>query len=85
MLHFSDRLAQTVCAGGAAVYQLVVQESVPRFVVGEGEDVVDGPVRPGTRSEVEFYVVFVLVEPGIEQEGLELHASTSKDKVASYY
>jgi hypothetical protein len=24
--------------------------------------------------------VFVLVEPGIEQEGLELHASTSKEK-----
>jgi hypothetical protein len=25
--------------------------------------------------------VFVLVEPGIEQEGLELHASTSKEKL----
>jgi len=25
--------------------------------------------------------VFVLVEPGIEQEGLELHASTSKKKL----
>ena len=24
--------------------------------------------------------MFVLVEPGIEQEGLELHASTSKEK-----
>ena len=51
-----------------------------RFVVGEGEDVVYCPRRSGARSEVEFYVVFVLVEPGIEQEGLELHASTSKEK-----
>jgi hypothetical protein len=25
--------------------------------------------------------VFVLVEPGIEQEGLELHASTSTEKL----
>jgi hypothetical protein len=24
--------------------------------------------------------VFVLIEPGIEQEGLELHASTSKEE-----
>jgi hypothetical protein len=47
----------------------VVQEAVARFVVGEGEDVVHGPGRSGARSEVEFYVVFVLVEPGIEQEG----------------
>ena len=38
-------------------------------------------VGSGTRSEVEFYVVFVLVEPGIEQEGLELHASTSEKKL----
>jgi len=29
--------------------------------------------------------VFVLVEPGIEQEGLELHASTSEGKVGSCY
>jgi hypothetical protein len=27
--------------------------------------------------------VFVLVEPGIEQEGLELHAGTSKEKLVS--
>ena len=80
-LHFSDRLAQTVGAGGAAVDQFVVQEAVAGFVVGEGEDVVDGPSRSSARSEVEFYVVFVLVEPGIEQEGLELHASTSKEKL----
>jgi hypothetical protein len=59
----------------------VVQEAVARFVVGEGEDVVYGPCRSGAGSEVEFYVVFVLVEPGIEQEGLELHASTSKEKL----
>ena len=72
---------QTVGAGGAAVDQVVVQEAVARFVVGEGEDVVYGPGRSGARSEVEFYVVFVLVEPGIEQEGLELQASTSKEKL----
>ncbi len=42
-----------------------------------------GPGRSGARSEVEFYVVFVLVEPGIEQEGLELHASTSKEKLVA--
>src|SRR5436305_2894673 len=81
-LHFSDRLTQTVGAGGAAVDQLVVQEAVACFVAGEGEDVVYGPGRSGARSEVEFYVVFVLVEPGIEQEGLEFHASTSKEKLA---
>jgi hypothetical protein len=59
----------------------VVQKTVARFVVGESEDVVYGPDRSGARSEVEFYVVFVLVEPGIEQEGLELHANTSKEKL----
>src|SRR6059058_934996 len=80
-LHFSDRLTQAVGAGGAAVDQVVVQEAVTRFVVGEGEDVVYGPGRPGARSEVEFYVVFVLVEPGVEQEGLELHAGTSEKLV----
>ena len=48
---------------------------------GEGEVVVYGPGRSGARSEVEFYVVFVLVEPGVEQEGLESHASTSKEKL----
>jgi hypothetical protein len=31
---------------------------------------------------IEFYVVFVLVEPGVEQEGLELHAGTSEEKLA---
>ena len=81
-LHFSDRLTQAVGAGGAAVDQVVVQEAVTRFVVGEGEDVVYGPGRPGARSEIEFYVVFVLVEPGVEQEGLELHAGTSEEKLA---
>jgi len=80
-LHFGDRFTQTVGAGGAAVDQVVVQEAVAHFVVGEGEDVVYGPGRSGACSEVEFYVVFVLVEPGIEQEGLELHASTSKEKL----
>ena len=76
-LHFSDRLPQTVGAGGVAIDQLVVQEAVQRFVVGEGKDVIHGPGRPGARSEVEFDVVVVLVEPDIEQERLELHASTS--------
>ena len=80
-LHFSDRLTQTVGAGRAAVDQVVVQEAVARFVVGEGEDIVYRPSRSGARGEVEFYVVFVLVEPGIEQEGLELHASTSNEKL----
>ena len=28
----------------------------------------NAPGRSGARSEVEFYIVFVLVEPGIEQE-----------------
>src|ERR1051326_9492335 len=85
MLHFSDRLTQTVGAGGGALDQLVVQEAMARFVVGQGKDVVYGPARPGARSQVEFYVVFVLVEPGIEQEGLELHASTSDGEVGPCY
>ena len=81
-LHFSNRFTQTVCAGRVAVDQLVVQEAVARFVVGERKDVVYGPGRSGARSEVEFYVVFVLVDPGIEQEWLELHASTPEEKLA---
>jgi hypothetical protein len=56
----------------------VVQEAVARFVVGKGEDVVYSPGQSGARSEVEFYVMFILVEPGVEQEELELYASTSK-------
>jgi hypothetical protein len=80
-LHFSDGLTQTVGAGGAAVDQLVVQEAVAGFVVGEGEDVVYGPGRSSACPEVELYVVFVLIEPGVEQEGLESHASTSKEKL----
>jgi hypothetical protein len=63
----------------------VVQEAVARFVVGEGEDIVDGPGRSGARSEVEFYFMFVLVEPSIEQERLELHVCTSKGEVGSCY
>ena len=54
---------------------------MPRVIVAEREDVIDGPVRSGAGREVEFYVVLELVEPGIEQEGLELHASTSKEKL----
>ena len=49
-LHFSDCLTQTVGAGGAAVDQVVVEEAVARFVVGEGEDVVYGPDRSRARS-----------------------------------
>jgi hypothetical protein len=54
---------------------------VARFVIGQGKDVVYGPCGSGARSQVEFYVMFVLVEPGIEQERLELHASTSVRKL----
>src|SRR6185437_3236235 len=81
--HFSDRLTQTVGAGGAAVHQVVVQKAVTRFLVGEGEDVVYGPGRSGAGREIEFDVVFVLIEPGVEQERLELHANTSKKKLVS--
>jgi hypothetical protein len=42
-----------------------------------------GPDRPGARGEIEFYVPFVLVEPSVEQEGLELHAGTSGKDSAS--
>jgi hypothetical protein len=56
----------------------VVQEAVTSFLAGEGKDLAYGPGRSGARSEVEFYAVFVLIEPSIEQEGLELHASTPK-------
>src|SRR5207244_9650288 len=77
-LHFSDRLTQTVGTGGAAVDQIVVQEAVARFVVGKREDVVYGPGRSGARSEVEFYVVFVLVEPGIKQEGVSCMRTTGR-------
>jgi hypothetical protein len=80
-LHVSDRLTQTVGAGGPAVDQLVIQKAATRFVVSEIENVVYSPSRPGARGEVEFYAVFVLVEPSVEQEGLELHASTSKEKL----
>jgi hypothetical protein len=45
-LHFSDRLTQTVSAGGATVNQLVIQEAVARFVIGEREDLVYGPGGP---------------------------------------
>jgi hypothetical protein len=54
---------------------------VARLIVGQGKDVVYGPRRSGARGQVEFYVVFVLVEPGIEQERLELHAKTPKEKL----
>src|SRR5262249_24963003 len=79
-LQFSDRLTQTVGAGGAAADQFVVQEAGVHFVFAAREDSGYGPGRSGARSEVEFYVVFVLVEPSVEQEGLELHTSTSKEK-----
>jgi hypothetical protein len=63
----------------------VVEEAVARFIVAEGEDVVYGPARSGARSQVEFYVVFVLVEPRIEQKGFKLHASTSEGQVGPCY
>jgi hypothetical protein len=56
----------------------MMQEAVARFLVSQGKNIVDRPGWPGTRSEVEFYAVFVMVEPGIEQERLQSHASTSK-------
>ena len=34
-------------------------------------------VGPVLAARYEFYAVFVLVEPGIKEEGLELHASAS--------
>ncbi|HZU45078.1 MAG TPA: hypothetical protein VE994_20540 [Terriglobales bacterium] len=54
------------------------EEPLAPFLVGEREDLVDGPGRSGARREVELYVVFVLIEPGIEQERLKLHARTSE-------
>ncbi|HEY2860879.1 MAG TPA: hypothetical protein VGJ21_20890, partial [Terracidiphilus sp.] len=84
-LHFSDGLAQTVGTGGPTVDQLVIQEAMARFLVSQGKDVVYGPGGPGARSQVEFYAVFVLVEPDIEQEGLELHARTSEGEVGPCY
>src|SRR5262249_24298428 len=77
-LHLSDRLTQTVSPRRTAVNQLVFQKTVLRCVVGEGKDVAYGPGWSSTRSEVEFYVVLILVEPHVEQKGLDLHASTSK-------
>jgi hypothetical protein len=56
----------------------VDQETLARFVVGESENLIDGPGRAGARSEIKFYVVFVLIKPGIEFEWFELHVSTSK-------
>src|SRR5437762_2296096 len=79
-LGVSDGFTQAVGAGRMTVDQLMVQEAVARFVVGKAEDLVYRPRRSGARSEVKFYVVFVLVEPGIEQKGFESHASTSKKK-----
>src|SRR5262249_35794556 len=78
LLHFSNRLTQTVDTGGAAVNQVVVQKVVACFVVRESENFVYSPDWPRARGKVEFYVVFVLVEPGVEQERLELHVSTFK-------
>jgi hypothetical protein len=80
LLHFCDHFTKSIGASGATVDQLVVQKTVLRSVVGESENVADAPNRSGARGEVEFRDVFVLVEPGIQQEGLELHTSTPKKK-----
>src|SRR5215831_4378914 len=81
LLHFRNRLTQTVGAGGVAIDQLVVQEAVTSLVISECKNVVYGPAGAGARGQVEFYAVFVLIEPGIEQERLELHASTSEGEL----
>ena len=67
-----------VGTGGAAVDQVVVQEAVTRFVVGEGEDVVYGPGRPGARSEIEFYVVFVQASQASSKKGLSCMQATQR-------
>jgi hypothetical protein len=63
-----ERLGELVAGGGKPEaemrgHKVVVQEAPPRLLVSQGEDVVDGPGRSGARGEVEFRVVFVLIEP----------------------
>jgi hypothetical protein len=84
MLHFGGRLTQTVGSGGTAVNQLVVHKAVARFLIRKRKDFIDRPLRSGARRKVEIDVVFILVEPGIQQEWLELHVSTSKEIVPHY-
>jgi hypothetical protein len=50
-----------------------------RLVAAEGKHVVDSPAGAGASSEIEFDSVFVLIEPNIEQKGLESHRRTSED------
>src|SRR5580704_3304480 len=72
-LHLGDGFAQAVGTGGTAVNEIVVEKTVACLLVSQGKDVVDGPDRAGAGAEIEFDIVFVLVEPGVEQERLELH------------
>jgi hypothetical protein len=61
----------------------VVQEVVAGFLIGQRQNIAYGPDGSGARREVEFYVVFVLIEPGIEQKRFKLHAGTPKKKLIS--
>ena len=75
VLHFGNGLAKSIRTRGTAVDQLVIQKKMARFLVREGKDVVHGPRGAGAGGKIEFDAVFVLVEPGVEQERLESHES----------
>src|SRR5215471_9749286 len=75
--HLGDSITKSVRSSDATIDKIVIHEAIAGCIVCEGQDVIDGPYRPGAGTEVEFDAVLVLVEPGIEQEGLESHASTS--------
>lgn len=51
-----------------------------RWMAGKGEHIADGLGRSGTGSEVEFYVVFILVEPS-SRKGLSCMRAPQRELV----
>ena len=76
-LHLGDRFAQTVGARGTAVHHFVIQVTLARLFAAQVEEFVGSPGGAGASGKIEFDAVFVGVEPGVEQKGLQAHEVTS--------
>src|ERR1700744_2320195 len=52
-----------------------MKEALAHLLTGEAQNLIQGPCRAGTRSQIEFDAVFVGVEPLIQKKGFQLHVS----------
>src|SRR5579862_3390461 len=75
-LHLGDGFAQTVGARSTTELHLVIQVTLAKLLAAQVEEFAGSPSGTGASRKIEFDTVFVSVEPGVEQKGLEAHEVT---------